>query len=243
MLISVSDAAGRLGVSARRVRQLIEQGDLPASRLGKSWAVDKTAVERRVAGESPPGRPYSLLNSWRLAALADAMILGDEGSVEIMHPPGGTPAQVRWHAMRSLRDLLAHGDPDIVAAMIRSRSDRVEYRYVHHSLANDLASDPRLIISGGRAAESVADLLADEQVEAYVKAGDLALVDDRYGLLSVEAAKANVILRVVGNDLTWKAAAAPLLLVAADLRERDDARAREASDELFRKLQRAVRSR
>lgn len=243
--LSVAEAAERLGVSVRRVRQLVEEGDLPASRIGRAWAIDSAAVDRRKEREAPPGRPYSLRSSWRMAELADA-IVGKERNpplLERKHVPRGQRAAQRWRAIRSLRNLLAHGDADVVAAMLRSRSRRVESRYVHPSLLRKLSGDHRLVISGARAAEGFGDLAADEGLEAYIKSSDLPVIHDEYGLQQPpEPARANVTLRVVDDDLAWSARRAPLLLLAADLRERDDARAREASDELFRRLHSASES-
>lgn len=244
--MSVREAAKTLGVSVRRVRQLVEQGALPASRIGNTWAIDSAAVDRRLDRAPPPGRPYSPRNSWRMAQLADAIVGDQEENWHLLelknHLPSGRHAQERWHAIRDLRNLMAHGDLDVVTAMLRSRSRQVEHRYVHRSLLRRLSADPRLVISGAHAAENVGDLVADEHLEVYVKASDLLAIEDEYGLQSAEADRANVVLRLVEEDLSWTGRDAPLLLVAADLRERDDARAREASDELFRRLQKALES-
>lgn len=244
--LSVAEAAERLGVSVRRVRQLVEQGDLPASRIGRAWAIDSAAVDRRKEREAPSGRPYSPRSAWRMAELADAIVRDHKGNlllVELKHVPRGQQAEQRWRAIRSLRNLLSHGDSDVVAAMLRSRSRRVEPRYVHPSLLRKLSDDHRLVISGARAAENLGDLAADERLEAYIKSSDLLVIQDEYGLQQpADPARANVTLRVVEDDLAWSARQAPLLLIAADLRERDDARAREASDELFRRLHRALES-
>lgn len=244
--LSVAEAAERLDVSVRRVRQLVEQGDLPASRIGKAWAIDAAAVDRRKEREAPPGRPYSSNSCWRMAELADAIVRDQEENlhlIELKHVPRAHQAEQRWRAIRSLRNLLAHGDSDVVAAMLRSRSKRAELRYVHPSLLRRLSDDHRLVISGARAAENLGNLAADERLEAYVRSSDLPMIQDEYALQqSADPARANVILRVVEDDLAWSARQAPLLLVAADLRERDDARAREASNELFRRLQSALES-
>ena len=160
---------------------------------------------------------------------------------ELKDVPRGEQARQRWQAIRSLRNLLAHGDPDVVAAMLRSRSSRVEPRYVHPSFLRKLSDDQRLVISGARAAARIGDLAADERLEAYIKPSDLPVIQYEYGLQQpADPARANVILRVVEENLAWSAREAPLLFVAADLRERDDARAREASDELFRRLHSAL---
>lgn len=180
-----------------------------------------------------------------MAALADAIVEDQEGNwhvFELKNHVSSSHAQQKWHAIRALRNLMAHGDLDVVAAMLRSRSQRVEHRYVHRSLLRRLSADPRLVISGARAAENVGDLVADEKLEAYIKASDLSAIQDEYGLQPTEAERANVVLRLVEGGLAWSARHAPLLFVAADLRERDDARAREASDELFQRLQNALDS-
>lgn len=45
--IDTARAGDLLGVSARRVRQLVAAGDLPARRAGRTWLVDRCAVELR----------------------------------------------------------------------------------------------------------------------------------------------------------------------------------------------------
>ncbi len=55
-LISTNQAAARLGVSARRVRALIDAGKLPAHQLGREYAIEEKALHRvKVYGK--PGRP------------------------------------------------------------------------------------------------------------------------------------------------------------------------------------------
>jgi excisionase family DNA binding protein len=55
-LISTDEAAERLGVSGRRVRQLIDEGKLSAQYVGGGYVIDESALEGvRVYGK--PGRP------------------------------------------------------------------------------------------------------------------------------------------------------------------------------------------
>jgi excisionase family DNA binding protein len=52
-LISTKDAAGKLGLSLRRVQALIASGRLPAQKIGNSYVVyekDLELVKNRVAG-------------------------------------------------------------------------------------------------------------------------------------------------------------------------------------------------
>jgi excisionase family DNA binding protein len=55
-LINTTEAAEALGVSVRRVRQLIAEGKLQAQNLGRDYAIDEGALKTvRVYGK--PGRP------------------------------------------------------------------------------------------------------------------------------------------------------------------------------------------
>ncbi len=62
-MLSVHDAAERLGVSDRRVRALIDSGRLSAQRVGRAWIIDPSALAT-VVGERPPGRPLSAASAW-----------------------------------------------------------------------------------------------------------------------------------------------------------------------------------
>jgi excisionase family DNA binding protein len=55
-LISTDEAATRLGVSGRRVRQLIDEGKLVAQYIGGGYVIDEAALESvKVYGKA--GRP------------------------------------------------------------------------------------------------------------------------------------------------------------------------------------------
>ena len=56
-MLSVSEAASRLGVSDARVRALIGAGALQAVKVGRAWAVAESSVEQRVRDGARPGRP------------------------------------------------------------------------------------------------------------------------------------------------------------------------------------------
>lgn len=55
MLISTGDAARELGVSFRRIEQLITTGRLPAQQVGGRWLIDPADLDR--VRSRPPGRP------------------------------------------------------------------------------------------------------------------------------------------------------------------------------------------
>ena len=62
-MLSVHDAAKRLGVSDRRVRALIDSGRLRAERLGRAWMIDPNALAS-VHGERLAGRPLGPEAAW-----------------------------------------------------------------------------------------------------------------------------------------------------------------------------------
>ena len=58
-MLSVSESAQMLGVSSARVRALIDSGDLPAWKAGRSWVLREEDVMERVMRRPKPGRPTS----------------------------------------------------------------------------------------------------------------------------------------------------------------------------------------
>ena len=53
--LTTDDAAKRLGVSIRRVVALINSGDLPSSKIGRSHVIKETDLE--LVKDRKPGRP------------------------------------------------------------------------------------------------------------------------------------------------------------------------------------------
>jgi excisionase family DNA binding protein len=57
--ITTTQAAGRLGITSRRINYLIRAGRLPAVRAGKrAWRIDERDLAR--VAHRPPGRPRTL---------------------------------------------------------------------------------------------------------------------------------------------------------------------------------------
>lgn len=54
-LINTQAAAERLGVSRRRVRQLIEEKKLPAITMGRDWIINESDL--KLVENRKPGRP------------------------------------------------------------------------------------------------------------------------------------------------------------------------------------------
>lgn len=244
--MSVREAAQHLGVSPHRVRQLIDQGDLPARRVGRFWVLDEVAVRHRAEVDVVDGRPYAARQVWRLGVLADMIAHGhhDDEPVDL---DGPIDPQARWQLRHYLDDLLQVADPRDVAWRLRGRADEVIHRYAHPSVLAGLAADRRVVLSGAHAAAARgAPLVPDDAVDAYVDPDDLDELSAEYGLIDVPG-DANVHLRIVAHLRQWRPslrhdeddgpALAPLLLVVPDLSQRADARAQQAADQLWSNLQ------
>jgi len=54
-LLSTRDAGAELGIGTRRTQTLIEEGRLPAMRIGKFWAIRRGDLD--LVRDRPPGRP------------------------------------------------------------------------------------------------------------------------------------------------------------------------------------------
>lgn len=56
-MLTVADAAQRLGVSERRVRQYIEESRLPAQKFGRDWLIREEDLSAFSQQERKTGRP------------------------------------------------------------------------------------------------------------------------------------------------------------------------------------------
>lgn len=208
---SVNEAAAILGVSPRRVRALAESGALSARRLGRSWVIrlDETAPYR------PPGRRLSGRSAWGVLGLEEERLSRSERQ----------RAQERRRRIATL-------PPE---ALVR-RAD-VHRLTAHTAALPRLVDDRRLVLSGVSAAGHYgADIVAVDQVEAYVRSEDLEPMRREYALRDpAPGATANVTLRVPRP--TWpfsdRHPIAPQLVVAADLLDARDERSVRAARALL----------
>lgn len=240
--LDVREAAHRLGVSPVRVRQLIAQGDLDASRLGRFWVIDQGSVRRRAQADVDRGRPYSSRQVWRMAVMANLVLAEDADALRRFVDP-----QARWRLRRYLADLAREDHPGYLSWRLRGRADQLVRRFAHPSVVAALVDDPRSVVSGAHgAAAHGADLVPDDLVEAYVAADDLDDLDAEHGLIDA-GSDANVRLRVIDGPVMRQqhesrsapvspGHVAPRLLVIADLAERDGARAKLAAHALWSPL-------
>lgn len=223
-LMSVPEAAQMLGVNRFRVYERIQEGSLPAEKVGNRWAVQKSDVHR-ILNHAGPGRPLSSKSAWDLLAVA----ANGQAASELSR-------SARSRAKARLRDLLDQAssaalDEAVVAlgSALHNRAVRALFVASPRDVP-DVRNDKRVHLSGVSLPES--NMSTGTVAEGYVSSDDLdALVDD-YLLSPAHRADANVILHVVSSDIENPAIAAlddmarsPLAL-AADLAEYDGIRER-----------------
>ncbi|MFT6290729.1 MAG: excisionase family DNA binding protein [Ilumatobacter sp.] len=219
-LLSVADAAVELGVSARRVRQLLASGEMDGQQLGRSWVIDGAAINR--LRPKRVGRPWSAASAWAVLELA----------------AGRDPELAPVERSRA-RKRLADNGLDGLVDQLRSRSARGEM-YAHPS-ALDRVCDERGVVRSGVSALNAydVDLIASDEAEVYVCSSKVAGLIDRYAL-DPHADRPNLIIRVVDDDV-WPfdagANVAPWSVVAVDLLDANDERSRRAGLELIERNQ------
>lgn len=242
-MVSVTQAAQRLGVAPQRVRQLIASGTLPATKVGSSWVIKGSSL-RQLKQRSRPGRPLSERSAWMVIAAADGHEILDELSA-----PDRSKARARVREVMEAIDRLKRTDEtefnaavdrmvSRVEQLLRNRAERRRYRVSPRDLS-DLREDSRLALSGVSAANS--EIAASDIVEAYVSHADLQRIVDEFLLVAVDGADtdANVVLHVISptgprrTDIVKPEV--PPLLLAADLLEHRGPRERAAA---LRALQR-----
>ena len=216
-VLGVDEVACELGVSPRRVRQMISDGVLVARRLGGVWVIEREHVGRVERHRRQVGRPWSPGSAWAVLALAD----------------GGEPDLAPVDRSRA-RKRLGSG-LDRVVGRLGARSDR-RWFYGHPAVLDRLGGDPQVVRGGVSAAgEHGAGVVSADRFEGYVRGGDLDRLVARFGL-DGEAVRPNVLLRVV-DDEVWPFQAgqryAGRSVVAVDMLESDDSRVRRAGAELM----------
>jgi hypothetical protein len=223
-LISVPDAAGALGLSPARVRLLAANGGLPAQKIGGRWLIERAGLEKRRSRGSAGGRPFAPHNAWALLGLAS----GDEVV--------GVDSAVR---SRLRRALALEG----LAALALRLERRAEVRRYsgHPGEIRHILADKSLVASGISAAQEVGlDVMSGTEADGYVSDESLDGFVRDHALFSAAAIDANVILRVVPDDV-WGGFLngrphAPDAAVALDLAEDADSRSRAAGKNLLGRL-------
>lgn len=219
-LRGVEQAAEELEVTPRRVRQMLADGTLEGQRVGSVWVIDERALQFAAQRRRAAHRPWNPSSAWAVLALAD----------------GAEPACAPGERSRARRRL-AGGLANLVGPLASRAHSR--WFYAHPSVIERLAARPGVVRTAASASpEHHLGLVGSWPLEAYVRQGDLE------GILNEEAMEErterfNLLLRVV-EDRLWPfgqgAEVAPRAVVAVDLLESEDERARRAGAELLVRL-------
>jgi excisionase family DNA binding protein len=221
--VSIPQAASALNLSASRVQALVVHGQVPATKIGGRWLIERSEVERRARAGALRGRPFAPHNAWVLLRLAS----------------GETVEGVDPSVRSRLRRAIALEGLAALAPRLDRRA-RSHYYDAHPGEVNYLFEDPRFVASGVSAAGAHGlDLVPGGEADGYVRAGDLARFVADHALRSAGPG-ANLRLRAV-PDKAWnfmsKARVAPAAVVALDLAEDPDPRSSQAGQAALRTLE------
>lgn len=220
ILLGVGDAAAVLGVSSRRVRQMLAHGTLPGQRVGRTWVVNRADLEPLRHRRPPVGRPWQPASAWALLAMASGQA-------------AALSASQRSRARRRLESGLEH-----FLGRLAVRAERRRY-YAHPSVVGVLGNEAGVVRSGVSAADHYQlDVVAVDEFEGYVRSLILTALVNRLAL-DERSERPNVVLRVVDDGL-WPFSpdekVAPAPVVAVDLLEAGDGRSRRAAAQLLQSL-------
>lgn len=208
------EAAKLLGVSTRRVYDLVKTQKLASMRIGGRLLIDADSVRSRADGGERVGRPLSPRRAWGLILLAS----------------GEEPMALDAVTRSKLRRMLRERDLWSMRARLTRRATSNQLR-AHPSDLRRLEQEPAVVRTGARfAPEAGISLLAPDAVSAYyVDAGTAASLVRKYRLSA--SSDPNVILRVVPDEIRpWlSGTVAPQAAVALDVAEERDARSRAAA--------------
>jgi excisionase family DNA binding protein len=212
-LLSVREAADRLGVGPVAVRKRIASGRLPAVKRGRDWWLDERVVQRLARQPAISGRPLSAEMAWAVLLLAS----GAEDAAEEM----AGRDRYRSRARQWLRD---HPLGEY-AVRFRERAQSERFQ-AHPSELPRLVERSDVLPTGDSAADLVGLVGQASSVELYAPAGHRDAIVDEHALA---AGNGPVRIRWV-PDHAWPLIAgdrvAPRAAVLVDLLESDEPRAR-----------------
>ena len=213
-LVSIPQAAKALELSPSRIQALVVRGQMPASKIGGRWLIERAAIEKRRREGAPRGRPFAAHNAWALLRLAS----GED--------PGGIDPSVR---SRLRRALALEGLEKLGPRLIR----RAESHYfdAHRGEISYILDDAAFVGSGISAAGAHGfDLASGPEADGYLRAAALKEFAADHALRPAGPG-ANLHLRVVPDE-AWRfldgAPVAPVAAVALDLAEDPDPRSSQA---------------
>lgn len=237
-LLSVAQAAKRLGVSVQRVHQRIAAGALPAQRVGSQWVIDERALWE-VSDSSGAGRPVSARSAWAMVALS----VGDNDAVRALAPSVRSRVRHRLTDILSEVERLPEDEREVQAVAVRLRSvfRNLGKRRVLRASPLDL-SDLRTDRRWTALVDPAETGISTTDVEGYLAVSDVEQLTRDF-LLVDSPHEANVVIHVLPAD---QAGAYPdsKLRLAVDLAlhrgPREEARTVELLHELAQKWRHAA---
>ena len=242
-MIPVSEAAAILGVDARQVRRLAQDGKISGRQTSAGWLLDVDSVREMAGRRAPAGRPLSPERAWMiirvLDRLSNAHQMGESGPGELVD---GTLKDLPIDPVtrHRLRQRLAELPEDrVVINWLAHRADSRRYR-VHPGVVDEFAADSRVAVGGARALSTVAGIAeGNEPITLYVGAEDQRALVSEYR--AKPDPKGNVKLSVISRRVPVELRPEPTCPVPAavayvDALESDDARARDAASTWLRSL-------
>lgn len=222
-LLTVREAAERLGVSDRHVRRLAEEGDVPAHRLGESWFIDERALTRRARRAPGAGRTWAPRTAWAAVDL----LTGGNGR-DFLDQPRISRLRSRLHTLTAVE-------------MHRLAEKRARPHRFHASPRARAKLADALVASGVSALEQtdlarrfgLAAVEGSQRVEGYLL-GDLEAL--RLRLRLNPSAGGEVVIRHMPADVDPSALLDTEAVVALDLMDSDDVRERAAGREALDRL-------
>jgi len=177
-VMSGSEVAAHLGVSDRRVRALIDSGQLPGHQIAGRWVVPAEAVSSFLSRSA--GRPMAERSAW-----------------SVMSRLAGEDVQIPSRLRDRLGLLEDAPFPHLRLLAWMSARGQLFRAWAFRPVIDDLSVDDRLILSGEHGAQNLAP---SDHLHAYVAAADLDRVVNDHNLRAAAGGKLpNVFLWAVAN--------------------------------------------
>ncbi len=132
--MTTTDAAALLGVTPRRIGQLVAAGMLPASDGGGQRLIPAEAIEDRLSRRPRTGRPWGARTVWAAVWLAD----------------GREPGWLHERTLRRLRHAVADMSPEDLRGRVDAVVVRREWSASPEAVAS-MQAEPGLVLGGAAA--------------------------------------------------------------------------------------------
>ncbi|MFG6504047.1 helix-turn-helix domain-containing protein [Microbacterium sp. P05] len=213
MDITTDEAAERLGVSRRRVVEMLNSGELLGRHIHRTWAVDLGSVQHKELTRGNGGRPLSVASTRTMIDVLSTGSCGDARKLRntAMHRPVSVFASALAQAVTV--DRYETRQPPLAAELMHLTGE---------SAFDEIVSDPGERLAG-----------LSRTVHGYRRVASMEELIDEARL--VPNAEGNVYLHTFRDDVfPWKRA--PRALIAVDATRSTNARVRGAGLEALEQM-------